>query len=221
MEVGRAQNCTAADWPPNEEPSPGRQSAGWRLNHPSRLGEAYTAVADRVVLETLLEDVDQALGQASRLLSPYDAHMASFHLGLLRQELLKDEAAGESSADILMLAGSWLLTRVPGLAPVIMRLLLTMAGTAVLQRTGKAVVLWAEARAAEYQGEGQLIDLMALYHHLAADAEDQLRPLCQEMNLRYEWLRGQNPAEKARELVAYCVGVGRVRELQDRCFGLF
>ncbi len=63
-----------------------------------------TAVAERNMLAVLLTDLEAIFGRTSRLLSPYDTHMASFHIQLLRQELLKrDDNEVKPSADIITL----------------------------------------------------------------------------------------------------------------------
>ncbi len=116
-----------------------------------------------------------------------------------------------------MLAGTWLLARVPGLVPPLVRLLLSTVTVKVLVRAGGRVVQWAEARAAEYEAEGRLVNLTQLTYELAHTFNERaLRRLCLDMDITYEMLYGWSDPVKARELVGYCVRHGRVRELQGR-----
>lgn len=174
--------------------------------------------ADRQQVKMLLADLDEALAQASRLLSSYEAHMAAFHVRLLHEELLKTDPDGRPSADILMMAGTWLLTRTPGLAAVLLRLLLAASTTAVITRAGEGMMNWVESRAAGYEVAGFRLNLVELRQVLTTLFNlSELRTLCFDMAIAFEDLYGEGKADKARELVAYCVRHGRVPELAARC----
>ncbi len=176
------------------------------------------AEADRQQVKMLLADLDGTLAQASRLLSPYEARMATFHVQLLHQELLKTEPDGRPSADILMMAGTWLLSRTPGLTAVLLRMLLAASTTAVMARAGEQVVNWVESRAASYEAGGFHLNLVELRQVLTTFFNlSELRTLCFDMAIAFEDLYGEGKVDKARELVAYCVRHGRVPELAARC----
>lgn len=102
-------------------------------------------------LEAMFAETEASLVQASRLLSPYEAHMAAFHFKLLRQELLKPEAEGKPGADIVIMAGTWLLARVTALAPALLALLCSPIGQETLARAGETAVTWAKNRVAAYE----------------------------------------------------------------------
>lgn len=174
--------------------------------------------ANQQQLVALLADLDQTLTQAARLLSPYEAHMAAFHARLLRQELLKTANGAGPSADILMMAGTWLLTRTPGLSATMMRLLLAVPTTAVMAQAGDGVMQWVEARAANYEAEGFPLNLVELRQILTDTFNlSELRTLCFDMGIEFENLYGEGKADKARELVAFCVRHGRDVDLATRC----
>lgn len=120
------------------------------------VGRSGMVVNDRRLLEGMFAEMEVVLGQASRLLSPYEAHMAAFHLRLLRQEMMKMESDGRPSADILMMAGTWLLMRVNGLEPLLLHMLHSESGQMILRRAGETAVNWAEARRADYEVENSL-----------------------------------------------------------------
>lgn len=174
--------------------------------------------ANQQQMMTMLADLDQTLNQASRLLSPYEAHMAAFHTRLLRQELLKPANGVRPSADILMMAGTWLLSRTPGLSAALMRLLLAVPTTAVMSQAGDEVMQWVESRAAHYEAEGFPLNLVEL-RQIVTDTFNltELRTLCFDMGIDFENLYGEGKADKARELVAYCVRHGRAVDLATRC----
>lgn len=167
---------------------------------------------------TLLSDLDEMLAQQSLQMSPYEAHMAAYHVRLLRQELVKTESDGRPSADILTLTGSWLLARLPELAPVLLRLLLAAPTMAVLARAGETAVNWVDARAAQYQADGLAINLVQLRRVLTTHFNlSELRTLCFDLEIEFENLYGESRDDKARELVAYCVRHGRVPMLAAYC----
>jgi hypothetical protein len=179
-----------------------------------------TAVGDdygRQMLTAMFAEVNAAFAQTARLLSPYEMHMAAFHLRLLQEELLKSPADGRPSADILMLAATWLLARVRGFAPDLSRLLFSVVAAEVISRAGETAVTWLENRAANYEAEGQRLNLVQLRHGLAHFAESDLRELCSDVGLVYDQLYGHSKSEKAQEMVACAVCYGRVLELAARC----
>jgi len=171
---------------------------------------------DRQRVVDMLTDLEGALIGASRLLSPYEAHMATFHARLLRQELTKEN--GRASADILMMAVTWLLSRTPNLTGVLMRLMLSAPTTAVLSQAENGMMQWVDSQAAHYEAEGKTLNLIALRQTLTSFFDmSELRTLCFDMRIEFEELYGQNKSDKARELVATCVRHGRAGELATRC----
>lgn len=182
------------------------------------VNQPATPLAERQRLATLLDDFEAALAQTSRLLSPYETHMALFHARLLRQELLKTETDGRPSADIMMMAGTWLLTRTPSLAGVLLPLFMSVPATAVINQAGEGMVQWVETRAAHYEADGSPLNLVALRQVLSSLFDTgELRTLCFDMRIDFDDLYGEGKGDKARELVAYCVRHGRIAELATRC----
>lgn len=168
-------------------------------------------------LAVMFVEVDAAFARTARVLSPYEMHMAAFHLRLLKGELLKLEADGRSSADIIVMAATWLLARVSGLAPDLGRLLFSAAAAEAINRAGDTAVTWLENRAANYETEGQPVNLVQLRQGLAHFSENELRELCAEMGLAFDQLYGRSRSEKAWEMVACAVRYGCVLELAVRC----
>lgn len=183
-----------------------------------QVNQPVTPLTERQWLTTLLADFEAVLAQTTRLLSPYEAHMALFHARLLRQELLKTETDGRPSADIMMMAGTWLLTRTPSLAGVLLPLFTSVPATAVINQAGEGMMKWVENRAAHYEVDGSPLNLVALRQVLSSlfDA-GELRTLCFDMHIDFDDLYGEGKSDKARELVAYCVRHGRIAELAARC----
>jgi hypothetical protein len=55
---------------------------------------------------------------------------------------------------------------------------------------------------------------------VAAFNDSELRDLCFDMNVDYESLSGENKADKARELIAFCERRQSVPDLVARCWEL-
>ncbi len=180
-------------------------------------GEYGREVSAHEKLAAMFAEVDAAFARSARLLSPYEMHMGGFHLRLLQTELLKTEADGRPSADIVMMAATWLLARVSGLTPELGRLLFSAAAVAVFKRAGDTAVTWLDTRAANFETEGQRVNLVQLYQGLVCFSESELRELCTDTRLAYDHLYGQSKSEKAWEMVACAVRYGCVLELMARC----
>ena len=195
------------------------QARGGKLLQNSLFKEAAsngmtTAVTDRQVLEAILADIENNVEKASRLLSPYDLHMASFHIDLLKREFLKAKANGEPSANVMMMSGTWLQNRVPGLAVSVIRLWLSSAAIDTISRAGYSLEFWVNARLSNFQVEGMWCNLKVIKDTmLAAVTEDQLANWCETLGFVYADLHGADIYQKTQELLALCVRYGRVQRL--------
>ena len=180
----------------------------------SPLNGAKAPASDQGRLLLIFADLSEILEKSKRILSPYDAHMASFHLDLLQQEFLKPRTDGEPSADIIMMAGTWLQRRVPALGPALVQLWLTSAAAGVISRAGYSLSFWVNARLSNYEVEGGWLNLKGLSETLQEYAsEDFLFKMCHVLHLQADKVYGKTPTEKVQEILAVCVRHGRLPEL--------
>lgn len=176
-----------------------------------------TAMAGKDMLATIFADLTTRLAKSAQILSPYDSHMASFHLDLLKREFLKSQSQREPSADIIMMAGMWLQNRVPGMASHLARLWLSAAARPVISRAGYSLEFWVNARISNYEiSDGQWFNLKQLIETLQRqEAKDFVVILCEALGLVYDDVYGSSAAEKTQEIVGLCVRDGRVPELNN------
>lgn len=176
-----------------------------------------TAVAGKDMLATIFTDLTTQLAKSAQILSPYDSHMASFHLDLLKREFLKSRPRREPSADIIMMAGMWLQTRVPGMASQLARLWLSPAARPLISRAGYSLEFWVNARLSNYEiSDGQWFNLKQLIETLQRqEAEEFGVILGDALGLAYDDVYGSSAVEKAQEIVGLCVRDGRVPELNN------
>lgn len=175
---------------------------------------------EQEMLLVMFSDLEGALKSASIYLSPYDTHMAVFHLDLLKREYLKMAKNESPGTDIIMMAGTWLQARVPNIVPALTRLWLSKTTERLTATTTYSFKFWINARLSTYEVGSDPINLKLLREAMTTSINDELlAEMCENLDMKPDDLIGSTAVEKAEDLLGLAVRHGRVLQLQQFIHG--